>query len=124
MKVSDMFPSKYLRGCDLSGPVTVTIAGIRAERLYRPGKGEVEAWVLFCEKASKGVVLSKTLADQIAAALESEDTDNWPGKPVVLYPESITVAGRRVLAVRARAVKKEHKQEVTDEHKQDKKRGA
>lgn len=104
MKLSEMYPSKYLRGADLSAPVKVTIAKIQPERLYTPGVGEVDGWVLYCERASKGVVLSKGLALSIAQALGADDTDEWIGKQIVLYPQPMRVAGRDLVAIRARAV--------------------
>jgi len=102
MNVNEMFPSKYLKGVDLKSPVTVVISKVVAEKMYKPGKGEVNGWVLYCVKAQKGVVLSKALANSIAATLSEPDTDSWPGKRVVLYPEPMTVAGKRVVAIRSR----------------------
>lgn len=102
MNISEMFPSKYLNGADLKAPVTVTIAGVKPEPVYRPGQGKVSAFVLYCEKATKGVILSRPLAAQIAQALGEPDTDNWGGRQVTLYPESMVVAGTPRVAIRAR----------------------
>lgn len=105
MKVNDMFPSKFLKGEDLGRPVTVTIARVVAERMYKPGQGEITGFVLYAQGATKGVVLSKPLAEGIAQALGESDTDNWPGKQIELYPQKMQVAGRNVTAIRARAAK-------------------
>lgn len=102
MNVNDMFPSKYLKGLDLQGQITVTIAGVKVEKMYKPGEGQSDAYVLICEKATKGVILTKTLAHQIAVICGSMVTDDWKGKRVTLYPEPMTVAGRDVVAIRAR----------------------
>lgn len=102
MKVEDMFPSRFLKGESLSGPVTVTIAGVKAEEMYKPGKGEVTGWVLYCERGSKGIVLSKALAMGIAEALGSDETTDWTGRQVVLYPQQMRVAGRDLVAIRAK----------------------
>ncbi len=103
MNISDMYPSRFLKGSDLKGPVTVTIAGVKAETMHNPRKGEITGWVLYCEKASKGVVLSKTLAQQISSILGEPDTDNWPGKRIILYPESVRVGPETKIGIRARA---------------------
>lgn len=103
MKVSDMFPSKYLAGADMAGPVTVIIAEVRPEPMYKPGVGQTTGFVMYCEKASKGVVLSRPLAKQIAQALGADDTEAWKGKRITLYPEPLTVAGVARVAIRARA---------------------
>ncbi len=103
MDVNQMFPSKYLKGAELRGPVTVTIAGIKQEQTYKPGTGQVDAYVLWCEKATRGIVLSRPLALSISEALDEPDTDKWPGKAITLYPQPMRVAGRDLVAIRARA---------------------
>ena len=80
-----------------------THARVVSESMYTPGKGKVSNWVLYCEKATKSVVLHKIITGQIAAALGEPDTDNWPGKQVVLYPELVNVGREQVTAIRARA---------------------
>lgn len=66
---------------------------------------EVEKWVLYFaeSKTGKGFVMGKPLALQIAQTLGSEDTDDWTGKKIVIYPEPVTVAGVRRVAIRAKA---------------------
>lgn len=103
MKVSEMFPSRYLTGSDLRGPVQVTIAGVEKQEVYRQGEGQTEIYVLFCERASKGVVLNKTLARQISQALGSDDTADWAGKQIILFSQNLKVGGEPVTAIRARA---------------------
>lgn len=103
MDINQMFPSKYLKGSELPGPVTVTIANIRKERTYKPGEGQTDIYVLICEKATRGVVLTKPLAFSIAEALGEPDTDKWTGRAVTLYPQAMTIAGRAITAIRARA---------------------
>lgn len=103
MKVGDMYPSKYVRGADLRGPVTVTIARVVTEQMYKPGEGNVENYVLYTVEGKRGVVLSRILAGQIAQAVGSDDTDNWAGKKVTFYPQPMTVAGVARVAIRARA---------------------
>jgi len=104
MDINQMYPSKFLHGRDLAGPVTVTIRVVKAEEIYTPGKGKTPAFVLYCEKASKAIVMRKNLAGQIAAALQETDTDNWPGRQIVLYPELVQVGREQVTAIRAKAV--------------------
>jgi hypothetical protein len=51
------------------------------------------------------LVLRAPLARQIGALLNSDDTDQWTGKRVVLFGEPVRVAGRDVVALRARLPK-------------------
>jgi hypothetical protein len=104
MNVNDMFPKKYASGLDLQGrAVNVTIAGISKEQMHPPGAGTVEKYVLYFKETGRGVVLTKTLAEQIAAAVGHDETDQWTGKRITIYPEEIKVAGAVRLVIRARA---------------------
>jgi hypothetical protein len=105
MNIREMYPTKYATGADLNGKaVTLTIAGVAAEKM-RPGPGqpEVEKFVIYFKETKKGVVLSRTLARQIAQAIGAEETDNWTGKKITIFPESMNVAGVARVAIRARA---------------------
>ncbi len=104
MKLEEMFPSRYVKGQDLQGrDVIVTLASVQPERM-RPNSQspELQKFVLYTVEGKKGVVLSKTLASQIARALGSDDSDDWTGMKVTLYPEPMTVAGVQRVAIRAR----------------------
>lgn len=102
MKLSDMFPRKYANGADFGGrAVTVTIARVNGELMHAPGSPETTKYVLYTQEGKKGIVLSRTLAGQIAAALGSDDTDDWSGKRITLYPEPVNVAGVARVAIRA-----------------------
>jgi hypothetical protein len=104
MKISQMFPNRYATGEDLAGkPVTLTIARIATEKLTpKAGQPPVDKYVLFFTGAVKGVILSRTLAHQIASALGSDDTDAWIGQRIQLHPEPMMVAGTPRIAIRAR----------------------
>lgn len=106
MDVNMMFPSRFLKGSELSGPVAVTIEDIKVESVYKPGEGKTEVFVLYCRNARRGVVLSKPLALSIAQALGERNTDNWTGRAVTLFPQPMKVAGRDLVAIRARAADK------------------
>jgi len=110
MKLSQMFPKRYAAGEDLQGKaVTLTIARVASEKMHpQPNAPEVERWVAYFKEAKKGVILSRTLAYQFAEILGSEDTDDWLGKRLTLYPQPMTVAGRHVIAIRARAAQAEY----------------
>lgn len=105
MKLSQMFPRRFATGEDLQGKaVTLTIDRVSGEKM-RPQAGapEVEKWVLYFVETKKGVVLNRTLALQVARCLGSEETEDWKGQRITLYPEPMTVAGKPRIAIRARA---------------------
>lgn len=102
MKLRDLYPSRYATGEDLAGKeVSLTIAGVSIEAM-RPGPGQPEKQkpVLYFKEAKKGVVMSRTLARQIAKVLGSDDTDQWTGKKITLTGELMTVAGEPRIAIR------------------------
>jgi hypothetical protein len=105
MKISQMYPRRYATGEDFQDKAyTMTIAKITKEKMHpQPGAPEIEKWVIYFQEAKKGVILGRTLAFQIAELLGTEETDEWFGKQVTLYPQPMLVAGKRVIAIRARA---------------------
>jgi hypothetical protein len=102
-----MYPRRYATGEDLQGKaITLTIASIALEKMHPQANApEVEKWVMYFKEARKGVVLNRTLAYQIAEFLGSEETDDWLGKSITIYPQPMTVAGKKVTAIWARAAK-------------------
>jgi hypothetical protein len=107
MRLNDMFPRRYATGADFNNkPVTLTISRVAIEQM-RPqvGAPAVDKYVVFFENAEKGVILSKTLAYQIAEVIGSEETNDWVGHRVTLYPLPMRVAGKQRIAIRARKPK-------------------
>lgn len=103
MKLSELFPRKYANGDDLGGrSVPAVISRVTLDEIRPAGKPPVQRPVLWVSGATRGVIMSRTLAYQVAEIVGSEDTDAWPGRKIVLYPVPMEVAGRRVVAIRAR----------------------
>lgn len=104
MKVSEMFPSKWLAAEDLQGKeVPVVIAAVRPEKMLDPGSGErIEKYVVYFERKKKGLVLNKTNAKSIAEIVASEDTDEWVGREIVLVPTKTKAFGELVDCVRVK----------------------
>jgi hypothetical protein len=103
MKRTDLFPSKYLKAADLNGqPVTLVIksAGVNALKDMK-GNTEDKLVVTFVNQA-KGLVCNLTNYDAIAD-LHGDETDQWPGKRIELFPSKASVGGRSVDCVRVRA---------------------
>ena len=103
MKISEIYPKKYANGEDLKGkPFTFTVSRVEFEALHpQPGAPAINKPVLYFAETSKGIILGPTLARQ-AAAILGDDTDQWPGKRITIYPEKMTVAGQLRTAIRAR----------------------
>ena len=103
MNVNDLFPSKYLSGEDLvkSGEVFLTIKAVERDALPDKAGDKVVKGVVRFEEEKRGLVLNRTNANRIAK-MHSTETDNWVGKKITLYPESVEAFGKIVDAVRVR----------------------
>jgi len=104
MKLNEMFPKKYATGEDLAGKeATLIISCVVAETMRPdPRAQEVTKFVLYFEKAQRGIILNRTIAEQIAQAVGSDDSDLWTGKKITLYPVPMVVAGKHRIAIRVK----------------------
>lgn len=104
MKVSEMLPSRFLKKDDCPAPVLVTIANI-TEEVMDKDSGETK-FAMHFQEFDKPLALNSTNIQLAAAICQSDDTDDWRGKQVVLYNDpSIMFAGKVTGGLRLRAPK-------------------
>lgn len=97
MNIGEVFPSKYLRGADLPAGkgALVQIETIVLESFWdAESKSNIKKPVVFFTGHSKGMILSKSLAYKIAELLNSQDTEGWRGRTIVIYTERRLVYGK------------------------------
>lgn len=113
MKLSEMFPSRYLAPQDLRGrEVPVIIRGVEYDEMRDPRSGKrISKPVVYFEKKTKGLVLNKTNAFAIGEIVGSEDTRDWLGREIVLYPTRTIVAGTERDCVRVKPLLDDAKEE-------------
>ncbi len=98
------FPSKYLKADDLNGrPALGTIARVVSELIGADKNPKPVCY--FTETSLKPFVLNLTNSVSIAAIAGTEDTDEWPGTKVVLFPTSTFFQGKDTPCIRVRAPK-------------------
>lgn len=98
MRISAAFPSEYLKAADLQDRnVKVAIAGVEMRDV-----GDDHKPVLFFQGKDKGLVLNKTNSNSISAAY-GDETEDWIGKEVVLFPAMVEYQGKTMQAIRVRA---------------------
>ena len=98
MKISEAYPSKYLRAADLAGkPFVLTITGCEMQT-YGDG---TTAPVIGFQGTDKMLGLNKTNAGTIAA-LYGDETEDWIGKPIEVFPTETDYQGKRTPCVRVR----------------------
>lgn len=101
MKISNAFPSKYLRAADLQDrQIRAVMKLVEMENIGDDDKKPV----LYFMKGTKGLVLNKTNSKAISNAY-GDDTDNWEGKEVILFPAMVDFRGDSVEAIRVKIPK-------------------
>jgi hypothetical protein len=83
MKTSALSDSKFLKKEDAGDGILVTIIDLKKENAGTDENPE-EKWVLVFEEC-KPLVLNKTNTARIERALNSDETDDWIGKKIVLF---------------------------------------
>jgi hypothetical protein len=95
MNINEAFPSKYLKAADLQDrEVAVVIGRVEMETI-----GTDRRMLLYFNGKDKALVCNKTNATSIAKGY-GQDTDNWVGKPIVLFPAHVDFKGESVEAIR------------------------
>lgn len=98
--------SKFLTRHDVGTGVLGTIQSVSQMNVAKDGAPEELKWVMELAETEKPMVLNSTNAQLIAMITGSEDTDNWPGKKIVLYDDpTISFAGKLTGGIRVRAPK-------------------
>ncbi len=101
MRISEAYPSKYLKAADLAGQDrTVTIRACVQEELGQGSEMEVKP-VLYFDGGQKGLVLNKTNATAIAEDY-GDDTEAWTSRDIVLFVQKVTFQGKLMPAIRVR----------------------
>lgn len=96
MKITEAFPSKWLKYGDLQGArikLVIESAGMTTI-------GNDQKLVIHFAGKQKGLVLNKTNAVTISEIAGSDDTDQWVGVPIVIYPTQTDFQGKRVDTIR------------------------
>jgi hypothetical protein len=111
-KRNEIFPSKYLKVEDLSGEPRVARIEVAPTELLGRGDDAQEKTVLYFRGGLKPLPLNATNWDSVAAVTGADDTDDWPGHWVELYPTTTQLHGKTVPCIRIRAAPPPQKKEA------------
>ena len=101
MNVDQNFPSKYLKASDLPDhDLVLTIADVVEETMWNEGRKSVK-WVVYFERATKGLVANITNIRMIRR-LHGPETDEWRGKRILLGKSWVHSPDGKVEGVRVR----------------------
>lgn len=102
MLISATYPSKYLTAGDLDGKsFTLTIHTVTLEEMVTHDNKKVQKPVCWFEKAQKGFVMNVTNA-RVIVALYGDETSEWSGKRITIYPTKVKAFGSFQDAIRVR----------------------
>lgn len=97
MKLSEAFPSNFLKSEDLNGrDVMLTIQSASMEKV-----GNDNRLVLTFNGTQKSMICNKTNANRIAF-LYGDETDDWRGKQIIVTSEFVEFQGRTVKGLRVK----------------------
>lgn len=101
-----MLESKYLKAADFPEPKLATIADFQKVNMAKEDQEAQYKWTVKFKEWPKAMVCNKTNLKRMAKIFDSENTDNWIGKKVVVfYDENVEMAGETVGGLRVRAAK-------------------
>ena len=107
MNINSAFPSNYFKASDLNGSaVVVTVREVKVEQI---GRDRDTKPVVYFQGKEKGLVLNKTNARKIAEISGSNDTEDWSGTAIAIYPTTTEFAGEEVECIRVKAPKASQK---------------
>lgn len=102
MRVSDMYPARFMKADDFEEDEVriVTIKSVEMEELGQ-GKDKQSKPVIFFRDHEKQLVLNKTNAS-IIAKFYGDDSDDWFGKKIALHAIEVESFGDIVRAIRVK----------------------
>jgi len=105
MKRGDAFQSTFLKTSDLAGQEhECTIREVIMEVVEKEDDRETQKPIVYFEGKRKGLVLNVTRWD-VLEEMYGEDTDDWLGKPVIVFPDTTRYKGKRVACMSLRIPK-------------------
>jgi hypothetical protein len=120
MNIKERYPTRLVRGQDLTQPIVALITGVRDEEMAKgAGKTPEPVLVVYFENVTTGKPARmashayvpglghgfsgrKVLANQIAELLGSWDTDQWIGRKIELYAVDARAGRDMVKSIAAR----------------------
>ena len=115
MNINDAYETRFLKSEDLKGRApTVYIDHCEMEEVGFEDSSESKPCLYFKGK-KKSLVLNKTNADALKAEYGPE-TDDWEGKPVILFTMQVMFKGKSMPGLRVRFP--EHEEPASEEQQQ------
>jgi hypothetical protein len=106
-KTSEMRESKFLKQSDVGTAVLWTVHGVERVNVAKEGAEPEYKWAMTFGESDKPLVLNSTNIQLCERIFDSDDTDDWANKKIVLYVDpNVSYGGKVVGGIRVRAPKK------------------
>jgi hypothetical protein len=99
---AEAFPSRFLKADDLQRPVVLKVTGSNYEKLNGLDGKSKQKVVLSFAKTEKQLALNSTNFETMMDLTGENDSDNWVGAKIELYPTQTTMQGKMVNCIRIR----------------------
>jgi hypothetical protein len=101
MKMTELFPSKYLRSSDLNGKSRIAVVDhVTYEAFQNDGRTETKAVLHFRGNGTKPFVVNKTNYMLLVSIAGSDDADDWAGTRITLAPCMVSFKGKVTESIR------------------------
>lgn len=105
--VSQMVQSKYLKQGDVPDPLIVTIVGVKQVNVAKEDDAPEMKWAIKFKEFSKPMILNSTNLHLAAKILNSDDTDDWTGREIILFSDpNVSFKGELIGGLRFRGQEK------------------
>ncbi len=98
MKANELCPAPHLEAADLDGDTVVTIQSVDFAEV---GEEKANKGIILFDEHPRSMVLNRTNLKRIIGQ-HGNETDDWVGKKITLYPSETDFAGRTVPCIRVR----------------------
>lgn len=106
MRIGDMKESKFLKKEDVGHGKLVTITSLEQQNVAMEDQPSELKWIVHFREFQKGMVLNWTNIQLISKALNTEETNDWIGKQVVVYEDAnVSYGGKITGGIRVRTKK-------------------
>jgi hypothetical protein len=126
MKRNEIFePGKYVKNHELGGEPRVRFIRYVGQEWLKDWKtgGQTKKGVLYFEDDDLGALILNAGHWDVLAVLYGEESDDWIGKPIELFPTEVEVDGKTYQVVRLRKPSNSEEAEAAEskQHQQQKK---
>ena len=105
--INEMTQSKYLKQSDVPDPVIVTVQGVKQVNMEKDGEAPEYKWAIKFNEFKQPMVLNATNIHVAAKIFQSDNTDTWTGKEIIIYTDpTVSFGGQVVGGLRFRGQEK------------------